>query len=194
MMLHDPAPANSPLPTSSQGEDPVDGIIYEYKCSAYAKKDYLLKTTASSALDCARQCAAQATTTGSQSCHAANWGPLNSECHLYGSGFQQKADTSGDWILLVRTDRAAQDCQSLIDQAVGTEKMDCQTKLNDKDLEKTTAVNTEKSACTKQVNNEKSACTKQSNDRKKYDYTKKKFTKGNWLLNPSSGELTARVG
>ncbi|RAH72602.1 uncharacterized protein BO66DRAFT_446658 [Aspergillus aculeatinus CBS 121060] len=116
---------------SSQGEDPVDGTVYEYKCGAYAKRDYLFGGTASSALDCARQCAAQAT------CHAANWGPISNECHLYGSGFQQKADTSGDWILLVRTDRAAQECQDDIDQAVTAEKADCQTKLDDKDLDKT---------------------------------------------------------
>ncbi|RDW65702.1 uncharacterized protein DSM5745_09441 [Aspergillus mulundensis] len=150
--------------TSSQGEDPVDGTVYEYKCGAYAKKDYLSGGTASSALDCARQCAAQAT--ASQPCHAANWGPDNNECHLYGSGFGQRGDTSGDWILLVRTDRAAQDCQDAIDQAVGVEKVDCQTKLNDKDLDKTKAVNAEKTACTKQVNDEKSACTKQVNDEK----------------------------
>ncbi|PIG82002.1 hypothetical protein AARAC_010525 [Aspergillus arachidicola] len=177
--------------SNSVGEESVDGTIYEYKCGHYADNLISQKGQYSpNAHDCARKCAAQATS--NTPCHAAIWTAESNQpdigiCYLSQAGFTEKADPSGKWLLLVRTDRTGSECQQAIDDAVAVnqgacdqelakkdqEKLDavavnqqaCQKSLEKKDQEKTQAVDNEKAACTRAVNTAKSDCTKQSNGR-----------------------------
>ena len=110
-------------------EESVDGVIYEYVCSHYALTTNLHYYEVLNAYECAKKCSEEAGL-----CHAASWKPKASSqeggnCFLAMADFVEKHDRSGEWLLLVRTDRTGPaageqstpqplpDCQDELDEA-----------------------------------------------------------------------------
>ncbi|PIG82004.1 hypothetical protein AARAC_010526, partial [Aspergillus arachidicola] len=141
--------------SNTVGEESVDGTIYEYKCGYYA--DNLISQQGQyspNAHDCARKCAAQAIS--NTPCHAAIWTADSNQpdvgvCYLSQAGFTEKADPSGKWLLLVRTDRTGSECQQAIDDAVAVNQGTCDQELLKKDHDKINAVATNQQACKLQL-------------------------------------------
>ncbi|PYI14853.1 hypothetical protein BO99DRAFT_449195 [Aspergillus violaceofuscus CBS 115571] len=124
---------------NEHGEEQVDGVIYEYACGKYASRIYGNGYYAANAYECAKHCAAQAS--ASPPCHAASWTASSDRadtgtCYLSQEGFVSKTDNSGEYLLLIRTDRTGPKCE---DELLAKDK-ECLDAVNAKEQERVDAV------------------------------------------------------